>query len=173
MADTTSVPAAAVALLHHFEGCEKKRPDGRIGPYRDAVGIPTIGWGNTRWQSGAAVKMADTPITQEQADALFLYWLADFDRKVRVFLPGGVSEGPHAAFLSFAYNVGVAAAENSTAATRLAAGDLKGAAEALTWWNKAGGRVLKGLQRRREAEKWVLLGAAPDTAIQQGMKAFP
>ena len=173
MSETLSVPAAAVELLHHYESCARKRADGRIAPYRDAVGIVTIGWGNTRFENGAAVKMTDGPISQKRADALFAYWLADFDRKVRAFLPVGCGEGPHAAFLSFAYNAGVTAAENSTAATRLRNGDLKGAGEALTWWNKAGGKVLKGLQRRREAERLVLLGATAESAIAAAEKAFP
>lgn len=167
------IPAAAIALLHHYEGCARRMPNGLIAPYRDAVGIPTIGWGNTRWESGLAVKPTDGPITQSRADTLFAFWLEEFDKKVRAFLPDDVGEGPHAAFLSFAYNAGATAAENSTAATRLGAGNLKGAAEALTWWNKAGGKVLKGLQRRRHAESLVLLGEDAAVAIKAGETRYP
>ncbi|MBN8190431.1 glycoside hydrolase family protein [Salipiger thiooxidans] len=58
-----------------------------------------------------------------------------------------------AAYGSFAYNVGVAGAGKSTAVKRLNAGDIAGGCEALTWWNKAGGRVLRGLVARRAEER--------------------
>lgn len=53
---------------------------------------------------------------------------------------------------SVAYNVGTAAYARSTARRRFDAGDLKGGCEALTWFNRAGGKVIKGLQRRRADE---------------------
>jgi lysozyme len=160
------VPQAAVDLLHHYEGC-------RLVPYRDAAGIPTIGWGNTRRLDGTRVQLSDRPITQSEADRLFEFWLSDFDAGVRKFLPYPCPEPVHAAMLCFAYNVGLSAAKGSTATKRLAAGDVAGAAQALTLWNKAGGKVLKGLQRRREAERLVMLGATPDSAIAAAEKAFP
>jgi len=58
-----------------------------------------------------------------------------------------------AAFTSFAINVGVSGAGKSTAARRLNAGDVPGACDALTWWNKAGGRVIRGLVARRAEER--------------------
>lgn len=58
-----------------------------------------------------------------------------------------------AAWTSFAYNVGTAAAGKSTATRRLNAGDVAGACEALTWWNRAGGRVIRGLVARRAEER--------------------
>lgn len=57
-----------------------------------------------------------------------------------------------AAYVSLAYNVGVRGAGRSTATRRLNAGDIPGGCQALTWWNKAGGRVVRGLVRRRSAE---------------------
>lgn len=57
-----------------------------------------------------------------------------------------------AAFVSLAYNAGIHAAGRSTATRRLNAGDLAGACKALTWWTRAGGRVVRGLVRRRAAE---------------------
>lgn len=55
-----------------------------------------------------------------------------------------------ASMLDVAYNVGVGTACKSTAARRAKAGDYRGACEALTWFNRAGGRVIEGLKRRRE-----------------------
>jgi lysozyme len=176
MSSTTlaAIPPAAIYLLHHYESCAKKLPSGRIAPYLDAKGIPTIGWGNTRWEDGRAVKMTDEPIEQARADSLFAAILLGFDRQVREWLPARYhGTEVHAAFLSFAYNVGEAGAENSTAAARMQKGDLAGAAEALEWWNKSGGQVLKGLKRRRRAEGLVLLGATAESAISSAEKALP
>ena len=57
-----------------------------------------------------------------------------------------------AAFVSLSWNVGIAGAGGSTATRRLNAGDIRGACEALTWWNRAGGRVVRGLVNRRADE---------------------
>lgn len=57
-----------------------------------------------------------------------------------------------AAYVDLAYNVGRRGAGRSTAVRRLNAGDIRGGCKALTWWNKAGGRVVRGLVRRRSAE---------------------
>ena len=62
-----------------------------------------------------------------------------------------------AAFVSLAWNVGIAGVRNSTATRRLNAGDIRGACEALTWWNKAGGRVIRGLVNRRADEQQLCL----------------
>ena len=70
--------------MRHYEGCEKKLPDGRIEPYRDAGGVATIGWGNTRWQDGRAVAMGDAPISQAEADALFTHFVGVFAKGVAI-----------------------------------------------------------------------------------------
>lgn len=57
-----------------------------------------------------------------------------------------------AAYVSFAWNVGIAGAGGSTATRRLNAGDVVGGCKAMTWWNKAGGRVIRGLVNRRQYE---------------------
>ena len=53
------------------------------------------------------------------------------------------------AYTSLAYNAGVSAISKSTAVRRLNAGDIVGGCEAIAWWNKAGGRVIRGLVNRR------------------------
>ena len=57
-----------------------------------------------------------------------------------------------AAFVSLSWNVGIGGVRNSTATRRLNQGDIRGACEALTWWNRAGGRVIRGLVNRRADE---------------------
>ena len=67
-------------------------------------------------------------------------------------------EGPRFSAVSGAYNYGVGAYCGSTARKRFDAGNYVGGCEALTWWNKAGGRVVKGLVARRERERRVCIG---------------
>jgi lysozyme len=98
--------------------------------------------------------------------------------KVDALLPVGTVDEVRAAFLCLAYNIGLGGNgkdgfSTSTALRRFKAGNLVGSAEALEWWNEDNGKVVKGLQRRRRAERLVMLGATPDSAIAAAEKAFP
>lgn len=68
-----------------------------------------------------------------------------------------LSPARDAAYVSLAWNVGIAGAGRSTATKRLNAGDIRGGCEALAWWNKAGRRVIRGLVNRRAEEKRLCL----------------
>jgi len=165
----------AAAVMHFFEGCEKKLPGGMIGPYLDMVQVPTIGWGNTQWPDGRRVTMKDAPITQAEADALFLVFLNRFADAVFALLPPGTAPKHAAACVSLAYNIGSGPKgfAGSSALRKLKAGDHAGAAAAIELWNKAGGAVVKGLQRRRRAERLVFEGADPKAACARAVKDFP
>lgn len=163
----------AAAVMHFFEGCEKKLPGGMIGPYLDMVRVPTIGWGNTEWPDGRKVSMQDPPISQAEADALFLVFLNRFADKVFALIPAGTAPKQAAACISLAYNIGTGGFATSSVLTRLKAGDLAGAAAAIEMWNKAGGQVVKGLQRRRRAERLVFEGADPKSACAKAVADFP
>jgi lysozyme len=163
----------AAAIMHFFEGCEKKLPGGMIGPYLDMVGVPTIGWGNTQWPDGRKVSMSDKPITQAEADALFLVFLNRVADAVFALLPAGTGPKQAAACISLAYNIGTGGFGTSSALRKLKAGDLAGAAAAIELWNKAGGQVVKGLQRRRRAERLVFEGMDPKAACARAVKDFP
>jgi GH24 family phage-related lysozyme (muramidase) len=132
----------AIALMHAFEGC-------RLWAYRCPAGIWTIGWGDT----GPHVR-AGLVWTQEQADAAFTA------RIEREFAPGvakAIGDAPttpaqFGAMVALAYNIGVKAFIRSSVARRHKAGNHVGAAAAFALWNKANGKVLAGLVRRRTAE---------------------
>lgn len=128
-----------LALIKEFEGCE-------LSAYLCPAKKWTIGWGRT-----TNVKAGDK-CTQQQADA----WLNEeydaFEAKVRKLLKVPVTANQLGALVSFAYNVGVGAFSGSTLVKLLNAGDYAGAAGQFARWNKAGGRVLAGLTRRRAAE---------------------
>lgn len=128
-------------LIKAFEGC-------KLEAYRCPAGIPTIGYGST----GEHVKMG-MRITQQEADALLLDDLKRFEAGVEKIAKVSLSDNEFSALVSFAFNLGLKALENSTLLRLLNAGKRAEAAAEFPKWNKAGGKVLKGLVRRRAAEQ--------------------
>ena len=124
----------------------KKSEGLRLTSYKCAAGILTVGWGST----GGHVKPGMT-ITAEQAEALLKSDLRRFEEAVAKLAPGS-SDNQFSALVSFAFNVGIDALKTSTLLKLHRAGDYEGAAEQFKRWNKAGGKVLAGLVRRRAAE---------------------
>lgn len=111
----------------------------------------TIGWGNTLYENNAKVGKTDV-ITQERADALFENILADFEKKTLSLVTVKLSENQKGALVSFAYNCGLANLKSSTLLKRVNESKFDEAAKEFLKWNKAGGKVLNGLTRRRQAE---------------------
>lgn len=134
-------------LIRLFEGL-------RLQAYQDVVGVWTIGYGATR---GVKAGMA---ISKEQAERMLLNDVQRFEPEIQRLVTTPLSQGQWDALVSFTYNLGAANLESSTLRRLLNAGDYAGAAEQFPRWNKAGGRVLPGLVRRRAAERELFLGAA-------------
>jgi GH24 family phage-related lysozyme (muramidase) len=144
-----------LALIKQFEGCAKRRSDGLIAAYPDpgTGGEPwTIGWGATgadRFHGGRI--RPGTVWTQAQCDARLDEDLARFAAEVaRAIGSAPTTQGQFDALVSFHYNTGAIA--RATLTRRHIARDYTGAAAEFARWNKAGGRVLRGLSRRRAAE---------------------
>lgn len=151
---------AALSLIKEFEGCAKIRPDGMIEAYPDpgTGGEPwTIGWGST----GPGIRWG-TVWTQEQADKRFAEHVAEFGEGVAKLVAGGAatSQQEYDALVAFAYNVGLGKLAKSTLLKLHRAGDKAGAAGQFQKWINAGGKPMKGLIRRREAEAKLYRGAA-------------
>ena len=140
-----------IKLVQEFEGCARKRPDGTIEAYPDPAsgGDPwTIGWGTT----GPDVKKG-VVWTQKQCDDRFTAHLAEFAEKVSKILGSTpTTQRQFDAMVSFAYNLGPGNLASSTLLKKHKAGDHAGAAAEFAKWNKAAGRILPGLVRRRAAE---------------------
>jgi lysozyme len=142
---------ACIALVQQFEGCAKKQPDGSFHAYPDpgSGGDPwTIGWGST------GVDIIPGAIwTQQQCDDRLSQDMASFASKVANAV-GSAATSQHQfdAMVSFAYNVGVNNLASSTLLKLHKAGDFAGAQQQFGRWNKAAGKVLPGLTRRRAAE---------------------
>ena len=136
---------AGIDLMHDFEGC-------RLEAYLCPASVPTIGYGSTYYEDGRPVKLGDA-ITQERADQLFQAIAEDFAKRVRSLLKVGLNENQFSALVSFTYNVGVANLKKSTLLKKV---NINPSDPTITdeflKWNKAGGKVLAGLTRRREQE---------------------
>lgn len=137
------VSKAGIDLIHSFESC-------RLSAYPDPGSVDghpwTIGWGSTG--PGIAKGLV---WTQEQADARFAADLGRFEKGVALMAPV-TTQNQFDALVSFAYNVGLAALNDSTLLRLHKAGNYAAAKDQFSRWDKNDGKVMKGLTRRRAAE---------------------
>ncbi|MEZ5749680.1 MAG: lysozyme [Caenibius sp.] len=151
------VSSTGIALIKRFEGCARRRADGMVESYPDpgTGGAPwTIGWGATGQGIGPG-----TIWTQQQCDDRLLQDIARHAHEVELALAGApTSQHEFDALVSFHYNTGAIA--RATLTRRHRAGQKAQAAAEFARWTRAGGRVLRGLVRRREAEARLYRGAA-------------
>lgn len=158
------VNQATVDLVKQFEGF-------RAEAYRDPVGVWTVGYGTTAAAGLGIVPKQGMRITEAEAAKLLTRGLEKFGAQIMPVITAPINENQFGAFLSLAYNIGPGAFARSTALKRFNAGDIAGAADAILMFNKAGGTVLRGLERRREAERALFLKPAPK-APQGGIGAY-
>lgn len=130
----------------------------RLSAYRDAAGVWTIGYGHTA-AAGPPAPVSGMTITAPEADAILGRDLARFEAAVSRLVTVALAQGEFDALVSFTFNVGEGALARSTLLRKLNAGDRAGAAAEFGRWNKAGGRVLAGLTRRRAEERAMFAGA--------------
>lgn len=144
-----SVSERGIALIKRFEGCARKRPDGLYEAYPDpgTGGAPwTIGWGATGEGIGP-----HTVWTPRECDARLASDIARHAAGVRAALGSApTTQDQFDALVSFHFNTG--AIGRATLTRKHLAGDYEGATREFARWNRAGGRVLAGLTRRRAAE---------------------
>ena len=139
------INSAGIEMIKEFERC-------RLETYKDAVGVPTIGWGHTS-MAGPPLVMPGMTITQQQADDILITDLAKYEMAVSKAIKRQPTPNQFAAMVSLCFNVGPGNFRKSTVCRAFNEGDLARSAGAFARWNKAGGKVLKGLTRRREAER--------------------
>lgn len=133
-----------INLIKQFEGC-------KLEAYLDAVGIPTIGFGAT----GDDIQLGMS-WTQDECDARLLSDLQRFCVGVDRLAPGA-TQCQFDALVSFAYNLGLGSLQSSTLMRKYLTNDIPGAAEEFLKWDRAGGKVLLGLAKRRAAERALFL----------------
>jgi len=157
-----SISEAGIQLIKSFEGCHNQ-------PYKCPASLWTIGFGRVLYPDQARLKTgerASYPLRSEHnrlwnADEIDALLEADLDRfsaGVRRLCPAAAdSQCHHDALVSFAFNVGLGNLQSSTLRMKFNRGDYSGAADEFLKWTKAGGKVLRGLERRREAERALFL----------------
>ncbi len=139
-AGAAGLVALAVAVVGSHEGL-------RLTAYRDIVGVPTVCYGETR-----GVRMGQS-YTKPQCDAMLLKALDEFARGVERCAKQPMGDKQYVAHLSLAYNIGINGYCKSTVVRLHNAGDRRGSCRAFMMWNKAGGREIAGLTRRRAEER--------------------
>ena len=151
---------ACFAIIKEFEGYARRLPDGRCQAYPDPAsgGDPwTIGFGST----GPGIKRG-VIWTRQQAEERLEADVIRFAIGVAKKLEGGAatSQGQFDSLISLAYNVGLGNFQSSTLLKKHRAGNKAGAAAEFAKWNKAAGKVMAGLTRRRAAEAQLYRGGA-------------
>lgn len=146
-----------INLIAKYEGC-------RLEAYKDPVGVWTIGYGHT-----ANVRSGQV-ITKAQAEDLLRDDLSKFEAYVSKYVKIALSQSQFDALVSFTYNVGAGNLKSSTLLKKLNSGDYAGAANEFPRWNKAGGKVLNGLVKRRAEEQQLFLSGTATN--KSGVRTF-
>ena len=134
-----------LSLIKKFEGCE-------LEAYKCAAGVWTIGYGSTK-----GVEEGNT-ITQEEADKLLLDEMEEYEGYINDMVKVDLKQNEFDALVSWVYNLGSSNLSSSTLLQKLNTKEWDDVANQIKRWNKAGGKVLQGLIRRREAEALLFEG---------------
>lgn len=121
--------------------------------YLCPAGVPTIGWGTTRYPNGVRVTMKDKPITEKQAEEYLLHDVNVFERGVDSITRDDITQNMFSALVLFAYNIGLSGLKGSTLLKKVNRNpnDLT-IQDEFTKWIYADGKRSKGLLNRRNSE---------------------
>lgn len=142
-----STSAAGVELIKQFEGL-------RLQSYQDSVSVWTVGYGHT------LTAVPNQRISADEARRLLIQDVIDHEAHIKQLVKVPLKQGEFDALSSWVFNLGGGSLASSTLLRKLNAGDYAGAANEIPRWNKAGGKVLAGLTRRRAAERKMFEGLA-------------
>lgn len=142
---------ACLKMLAHHEGV-------RTRPYKCPAGLFTVGVGHLIGDGKTLPDEWNRTFTLEEVYAILAKDVARFERGVERFITVPLTQGEFDCCISFAFNLGLGTLQRSTFRTKLNRGDKEGAIESLLKYNKAGGKVLKGLDNRRKDEAAMFRG---------------
>lgn len=138
-------------LIKKYEGLS-------LEPYLCPAGIPTIGYGNTRYNDGTKVTLDDKPITEHEATEMLQYQCNTiYGKCVNNNITSKTTQEQFDAMVSFTWNLGCGNFRTSTLLRKHNAKDYDWASNEFLRWNKSGGKVLRGLALRREEERGLYL----------------
>ncbi len=140
-----NISEEGISLIKKFEGC-------KLEAYQDAVGVWTIGYGHTKnVQEGQVIK-------QEEAESMLLHELLEYCDYVEKAVEVDLTQNQFDALVSWTYNLGPSNLNRSTMLKVVNANNMGEVPTQIKRWNKAGGKVLDGLVRRRKAEALMFEG---------------
>jgi GH24 family phage-related lysozyme (muramidase) len=134
-----------IALIQKFEGLKTK-------PYRDCIGLWTVGVGTLIGDGKSLPDNWNREFTLDECYALLRKELAHIERGIDKYISVQLTQNQMDALCSFVYNLGLGCLQRSTLRAKLNRGDIPGALESWAKYNKAGGKVWRGLTLRRQAE---------------------
>lgn len=164
-----SVNQAGIELIKSFEGIVDGDPTTvNLDPYADPIGILTIGWGhaitfgerflkNTPKDRALAKRLYPQGITRAEAEELLKIDIAAHVRDIEHLITYPLTDNQFAAVASLAFNIGAKNFSKSTLLKLINQGRLIAASQQFELWKRAGGKVLRGLVRRRAAERALFL----------------
>lgn len=133
------ISSEGIELIKKFEGCETTA-------YQDSVGVWTIGFGHTKGvQEGQSCSMQD-------AETMLSEEMDEYEGYINSMVDVDLNQNEFDSLVAWVYNLGPTNLRESTLLKILNAGDKDGIPEQINRWNRAGGKILQGLVRRREAE---------------------
>ncbi len=142
-----NISKEGIDLIKYFEGC-------RLEAYEDAVGVPTIAYGRIK-----DVKMGDS-CTKAQAEAWLDEELHEYEGYINDAVTVSLNQNQFDSLVSWVYNLGPSNLKSSTMLKVLNKEQYADVPEQIQRWNKAGGKVLEGLTKRRNAEALLFEGKA-------------
>lgn len=156
-----NVSPKAIEMIKHHEGVRQK-------PYQCPARLWTIGVGHVMYPEQGRLKLEDRDAFQTRPQDMRIYPMQEvddilkldlqrFERGVERFCPVPLTQGMFDGLVSFSFNVGLGTLQRSTLRQKVLRGDKEGAAEELLKYCMAGGKILKGLQKRRIDERAVFL----------------
>ena len=145
-----NVSYKCVNMIKHHEGFVRK-------PYQDPIGLWTVGVGHLIGDGKILPKEWNKEFTDEEIDQILCEDLERFEIGIQRLTKVNLSQGQFDALVSFSFNVGLGNYQSSTLRAKLNRGDYEGASNEFWKWRRAGGKILKGLVKRRADEKALFL----------------
>ena len=145
--------AEGLNLIKQFEGVRNR-------PYRCPANLWTVGVGHLIGDGKSLPKSYNRTFTAEEINAILIRDLSRFERGIRMYIKVPLRQCEYNSLCSFAFNLGLGTLQRSTLRQKINRGDKEGAAKEILKYCRAGGKIVKGLQRRREAEYRMFLGSS-------------
>lgn len=145
-----NVSDKAIKMIRHHEGV-------RVKPYQDAIGLWTVGVGHLIGDGKTLPDEWNRTLTMGEVDEILRKDLARFEAGVERLCPTGLTQSRFDALVSISFNFGLGNLQRSSIRMKHNRGEFEDAADSFLLYNKAGGKIFKGLVNRRNDERALYL----------------